>query len=106
MLTLPALQRRARSTRARSGSDFSGSASVDLERGAGPATQSVDGTLHFPRAVGVGGALRPAPRWTVALDLTWDDWTEAILDIAAHRPREPVRLAAAATARARATRCR
>jgi long-subunit fatty acid transport protein len=39
-----------------------------------------EGTLRFPRAVGVGGAWRPAARWTVALDLTWDDWTDTILD--------------------------
>jgi long-subunit fatty acid transport protein len=30
--------------------------------------------------VGIGGAWRPAPRWTVALDLTWEDWTDTILD--------------------------
>jgi long-subunit fatty acid transport protein len=41
---------------------------------------TVDGELLFPRAFGLGGAWRPAPRWTVALDLTWDDWTEALVD--------------------------
>ena len=28
----------------------------------------------------MGAAFRPAALWTVALDLTWDDWTDAILD--------------------------
>jgi long-subunit fatty acid transport protein len=62
-------------------SDFSGSASVISSDAVGTASQSVFGTLRFPRALGLGGAWRPAARWTVALDLTWDDWTEAILDI-------------------------
>jgi long-subunit fatty acid transport protein len=45
-----------------------------------PARARFDGTLLFPRALGVGGAWRPATRWTVDLDLTWDDWSEAVLD--------------------------
>jgi long-subunit fatty acid transport protein len=40
----------------------------------------VDGTIRFPSAWGLGGAWRPAPRWTVALDLTWDNWRDAVLD--------------------------
>jgi hypothetical protein len=40
-----------------------------------------DGTLRFPRAFGLGGAWRPATRWTVALDLTWDNWKKAELDL-------------------------
>lgn len=40
----------------------------------------VEGTLRFPRSLGLGGAWRPAPRWTVALDLTWDEWTDTFLD--------------------------
>jgi long-subunit fatty acid transport protein len=39
-----------------------------------------DGTLRFPFAFGVGGAWRPATRWTVALDLTWDNWKDAVVD--------------------------
>ena len=39
-----------------------------------------DGTLRFPYAFGVGGAWRPATRWTVALDLSWDNWKDAVLD--------------------------
>ncbi|MFI5169723.1 MAG: hypothetical protein ACHQM7_05125 [Vicinamibacterales bacterium] len=41
---------------------------------------SVEGSLRFPQAVGIGGAWRPAARWTVALDLTWDDWTDTTID--------------------------
>jgi hypothetical protein len=36
-----------------------------------------DGTLRFPNAFGAGGAWRPATRWTVALDLSWDNWRDA-----------------------------
>jgi long-subunit fatty acid transport protein len=38
------------------------------------------GTLHFPKSIGAGAAWRPDPRWTVALDFTWDEWTEATID--------------------------
>ena len=40
-------------------------------------TGLVEGELRFPRAWGVGGAWRPAARWTVALDLSWDAWSDA-----------------------------
>ena len=62
-------------------SDLSASASQTSSDTPGTASASADGTLQFPRAVGVGGAWRPAARWTVALDLTWNDWTEAIVEI-------------------------
>ena len=39
------------------------------------------GILHFPRALGVGAAFRPAPRWTVALDVTRDEWRDAYVDV-------------------------
>lgn len=42
--------------------------------------ETVVGTVRFPMALGLGAALRPAPRWTVALDLTWDEWSDAQLD--------------------------
>jgi long-subunit fatty acid transport protein len=45
-----------------------------------PAEETAEGTLRFPRALGLGGAWRPAPRWTVALDFTWDEWTDAVID--------------------------
>ena len=61
-------------------SDYSASVSGVSSEIAGGVTQQYDGQLHFPREWGLGGAWRPAPRWTVALDFTWDDWTEAILD--------------------------
>lgn len=38
------------------------------------------GRLHFARAYGFGGAFRPTPGWTVALDLTWDEWRESTLE--------------------------
>jgi long-subunit fatty acid transport protein len=55
---------------------------LSLETGQAPPApeRRIDGTLEFPRSLGLGGAWRPASRWTVSLDLTWDDWTEAILD--------------------------
>ena len=43
-------------------------------------TEVVEGTIRFARSVGLGGAWRPDPRWTVALDLTWDDWSGTELD--------------------------
>ena len=42
--------------------------------------RQIAGTLGFPRNFGAGAAWRPAARWTVALDLTWDDWSETLLD--------------------------
>jgi long-chain fatty acid transport protein len=38
------------------------------------------GSLRFPRGFGVGAAFRPAPRWTVALDVTRDEWKDAAVD--------------------------
>jgi long-subunit fatty acid transport protein len=61
-------------------SDFDASAEAVSSEVPGSVTQEIDGELNFPRAWGVGGAWRPGARWTVALDLTWDDWTEALLD--------------------------
>jgi len=61
-------------------SDFDASAVGVSSTTEGVVTQVLDGELHFPRAFGIGGAWRPASRWTVALDFTWDDWTEALLD--------------------------
>lgn len=39
-----------------------------------------DGTrLAFGHSIGLGGALRPRPRLTLALDFTWDQWSAAEL---------------------------
>jgi long-subunit fatty acid transport protein len=61
-------------------SDFDTSVVVVSSEVEGVVTQQAEGKLHFPRAWGLGGAWRPASRWTVALDFTWDDWTEAVID--------------------------
>lgn len=61
-------------------SDFDSDAKVTSSIGPPASFQVIDGTLRFPRAVGVGGAWQPAARWTVALDFTWDEWTKAELD--------------------------
>jgi long-chain fatty acid transport protein len=61
-------------------SDFDSSAVGVSSTREGEVTQVLDGELHFPRAFGIGGAWRPASRWTVALDFTWDDWSETFLD--------------------------
>jgi long-subunit fatty acid transport protein len=61
-------------------SDFDTSARGVTSVTEGDITQVLDGELHFPRAFGIGGAWRPASRWTVALDFTWDDWSETFLD--------------------------
>src|SRR5262245_603898 len=45
-----------------------------------PAT-TLSTDLTFPQAVGLGVAWRPAARWTTALDLTWDDWDSARVDM-------------------------
>jgi long-subunit fatty acid transport protein len=36
--------------------------------------------LRFPRSVAFGLAWRPAPRWTLAFDLTGDEWTESLIE--------------------------
>jgi hypothetical protein len=36
--------------------------------------------FRFPRSVAGGVAWRPGPRWTVAFDLTHDQWTDALVD--------------------------
>jgi long-subunit fatty acid transport protein len=45
-----------------------------------PPAQEVEGTIHFARALGLGGAWRPSARYMLALDLTWDDWSGTLLD--------------------------
>jgi long-subunit fatty acid transport protein len=60
--------------------DFEGTHAVTASAPVPDTPPSAAGLLHFPKNLGVGAAWRPAPRWTVALDLTWDEWTQAILD--------------------------
>jgi hypothetical protein len=60
--------------------DFSATASITASGQAAVPPRSGEGTLLFPQAVGAGVAWHPAQRWTVAVDLTWDDWNEAALE--------------------------
>jgi len=61
-------------------SDFTGRFATVTTGATAPPPQDIEGRLLFPRSFGVGGAWRPAPLWTVALDLTADEWREAVLD--------------------------
>ena len=45
-----------------------------------------DARLHFPRSIGVGVAWRPKPLLRIAFDVTYDQWTEFLLDGAAGLP--------------------
>lgn len=60
--------------------DFKNVSSAESSRANAGAERILDGQIRFARSVGLGGAWRPSSRWTVALDLTWDDWTGTILD--------------------------
>jgi hypothetical protein len=57
--------------------DFDSGATIATTGPPPLAPLAIDGTMRFPRAFGVGGAWRPATHWTLALDLTWDDWRAA-----------------------------
>jgi long-subunit fatty acid transport protein len=61
-------------------SDYDGVVRVLTSTTAAPVEQPFTGTLRFPRGFGLGAAFRPAPRWTVALDLTRDEWRDAQVD--------------------------
>jgi hypothetical protein len=48
-------------------------------------TEPFDGSygpvaLHFPRSIGVGAAWRPKPLLQLALDVTYDEWTQFVVD--------------------------
>jgi long-subunit fatty acid transport protein len=45
-----------------------------------------DAEFRFPSSLGVGLAWRPAPRWTVALDVSHDQWTDTLVRGLAERP--------------------
>jgi long-subunit fatty acid transport protein len=36
--------------------------------------------FRFPRSIAAGVAWRPAPRWTIALDATHDEWSDFLID--------------------------
>jgi long-subunit fatty acid transport protein len=63
------------------GADYDGSFSLESSGEVPAVDRTIGGTLHFGRSIGVGGAWRPAPRWTLALDFTWDDWTGTELEV-------------------------
>jgi long-subunit fatty acid transport protein len=67
-------------------SDYETTLDIEFSEAPGTVLQRIDGAIVFPMSVGLGGAWRPAPRWTVALDLTWDEWSAAILDTPATGP--------------------
>ena len=58
--------------------DFAAGTTTRTSRDPQPPPLSFEGRLRFPQAVGVGAAWRPATRWTVAFDLTWDQWTDSL----------------------------
>jgi long-subunit fatty acid transport protein len=45
----------------------------------GVLTTGDDARLAFGHSIGLGGAFRPRPRLTLALDFTWDQWSRAEL---------------------------
>lgn len=47
-----------------------------------------DGEFRFPRSLGAGVAWRPAPRWTVALDVSHDQWKDTLVRGITLRPQE------------------
>jgi long-chain fatty acid transport protein len=61
-------------------SDFHNRTSVTFSGLPVPPSEELSGTLRFPRSFGIGGAWHPAPRWTVALDLTRDQWSDTVVD--------------------------
>jgi long-subunit fatty acid transport protein len=67
-------------------SDFGNSARVTASDQPAIPPAEAEGSLRFPRSFGMGGAFRPAPLWTVALDLTWDEWSETTLNAPGFEP--------------------
>jgi hypothetical protein len=66
--------------------DYSTSVSFESSGGVPAQQQGLDGTLRFARSIGIGAAWRPVARWTLALDLTWDDWTGTLLQVPSTQP--------------------
>ena len=44
------------------------------------ATLPEEARMRFPTSLGMGASWKPEPRWTVALDATWDEWREWTID--------------------------
>jgi len=62
-------------------SDFHGETQATLT-GEPPEDRLVaDGNLRFPQSLGAGAAFRPGAGWTLALDLTWDEWRDTALTL-------------------------
>jgi long-subunit fatty acid transport protein len=60
-------------------SDFHGEARVTMSGEPPQDPPAIDGLLRFPQSLGAGAAYRPGAGWTVALDVTWDEWTDTTL---------------------------
>jgi len=58
--------------------DFATGANLTTSSAAEPLAEFAKGEARLPQAVGAGAAWRPGSRWTVAFDLTWDQWTQAL----------------------------
>jgi len=61
--------------------EFSGTGTGRSSRDPQPPPDSFTGDAQFPQSLGLGVAWRPVPRWTVAFDLTWDEWSRTFLDL-------------------------
>jgi long-chain fatty acid transport protein len=61
-------------------SDYSADASLATTEPLPITEAHFDGTLRFGRSVGIGTAWRPGPQWTLAADVTWDDWKAATIE--------------------------
>lgn len=58
--------------------DFSANTRGQTSRDPQPPGALAEGEVRLPQAFGAGAAWRPTPAWTVAFDLTWDQWTETL----------------------------
>jgi long-subunit fatty acid transport protein len=60
-------------------SDFRGDARATLSGEPPRDPPAVEARLRFPQSFGAGAAYRPGASWTLALDFTWDEWTDTTI---------------------------